>query len=756
MARPMVRPMVLLSSVLVAVLLSLPASGSAVLSGISAVPSGISSSPPGSPVVAAAGASGGSGPVLRLVAQTPWVTPGEPMQITLSLGRAAASDELTVSVYSCLSTGSALAATVAGSSVGTLEETSTFPATSLTPGPEGSWVLTLPVDDGTTPVTGTGPLTARLVCPSGPTGVYPVRITADDGGNRTSLFTYLVYEHPPASTEKLRLAMVLPLTGPPTVNAGGTVPALSNTATNAVDELLSTLSERSDVPVTLAPEPAFVEDLGLSASARAHHALTVLDALASSSDHQTLAQSFVPIDPTTLVDNGLAGEVSDQLHRGSQALAPLHVTTNVMSVSGPLDTATVGTLARDGVSEVLMPASDVSIGGSRSLTPTHPFSLSGSSQSSIDGAVLYQALTTDMADATGANAALDAYRFLAAAALVYYEEPNLNSPRGVLAMGPGQWNPAPAFLGTLLPALATDPVLQPVTVDAFFGTVPTLSGAEPRLTGSSSSGGSGGSGGSGSGGSGSGGSGSGELGAVRSGRQKFSAFASAVSGPAAPTALRALDELLLRSEDNRLHSSGQQAAIQGFKAALDNQLHQLSVRTDTVRLTSSAAKVPITIVKQSPYLVSGTLVVSSDKVVFPPGTAQQAGGVCHATAVQSSQNRAVFSCDATIDQSTDAVYVDMRARAGGDFRLSVTLTSPSGHLVLATNELTVRSFSVSALSIVLSGVALAVLLLWWGRSWWRNRRPRRRGAHVRNRGGSDPDQHAAPLQPLQGKPRSSE
>ncbi|MHB8595047.1 MAG: hypothetical protein ACYDB3_12095, partial [Acidimicrobiales bacterium] len=133
------------------------------------------------------------------------------------------------------------------------------------------------------------------------------------------------------------------------------------------------------------------------------------------------------------------------------------------------------------------------------------------------------------------------------------------------------------------------------------------------------------------------------------------------------------------------------------------------------------------------FALSGVLSVTSDKVVFPSGPSQDPGSVCRAPVVQSSAGKSKFSCTATISHSTNAVYVDMRARATGDFRVSVTLTSPSGHLVLASSQFTVQSTSASAVAIALSVAALSVLLGWWARTLWRGSRRTRRGAHVRQR-----------------------
>ena len=86
----------------------------------------------------------------------------------------------------------------------------------------------------------------------------------------------------------------------------------------------------------------------------------------------------------------------------------------------------------------------------------------------------------------------------------------------------------------------------------------------------------------------------------------------------------------------------------------------------------------------------------------------------------------------TFIHGTNAVYIEMRSRVSGDFRMSVTLDSPRGGLQLASGQLTVRSMSTSAVAIALSVAAGAVLLGWWGRTMWRSRRTRR-GAH-RQRG----------------------
>jgi hypothetical protein len=105
--------------------------------------------------------------------------------------------------------------------------------------------------------------------------------------------------------------------------------------------------------------------------------------------------------------------------------------------------------------------------------------------------------------------------------------------------------------------------------------------------------------------------------------------------------------------------------------------------------------------------------------------------------VHSTAGRSTFSAVCVLDHSTTAVYVDMRSRASGDFRIDVTLTCPQGDLVLASGHLTVRSMSTSAVAIALSAAAAVVLLAWWGRTVVR-RRGGGRGAHTRAAARSTP------------------
>ncbi len=669
----------------------------------------------GPAAVPAAGASGPHGqPTLTLVSQTPWVGPGQPMVLHLQVsGTVLSSLNLTVTVYEHLTSRSAFAETAAGTAVGRVLATATVPTSTLASGPPGQLTVTVPVATGDAPATGSGPLTANLACqPGNCGGVYPLRLqlSSSGGGAGSSLFTYLVYANPPVTTNKVRLAWILPL-ALPTSSAKAPSP---DTSSSSLAQLLAQLQAVGTHPsdgLSLQPVPATVAALSGSQRPTARSALAALQALSAQPAHQVLSGPFVPVDATALASAGLQGELAEQLHRGAQVLTSLHAAGGVWRASGPLDQAALSELASLGFDRVVVPPGDVSSVEGPGLTATAPFVLSAGRGVSPTAVESDSQLAADLASASGTTDALAAYRMLADLALVYYEEPNDSAARGVvLDTAPGT-APDAATLDVVLGALQSDPLVTPVTIDQLFSEVPLAPGLRRLSSASSTS------------------SVPGRR--IRSDRSRLSAFASALDAAATPV-VHALGDRLLWSENEQLHPGQQLQALRSFEGALGTQLSQLSIRADTIKLTSTAAKVPLTLTKQSAYSVSGTFEVSGDKVVFPSGTGQDPGPVCHSFSVHSSTERSTFTCQATIALATNAVYVDMRARVAGDFRLTVTFTSPTGGLVLASTHITVHSMSTSLVAVALSAAALLVLLWWWGRTLWR-RHPAGRGAHVRGR-----------------------
>jgi hypothetical protein len=222
--------------------------------------------------------------------------------------------------------------------------------------------------------------------------------------------------------------------------------------------------------------------------------------------------------------------------------------------------------------------------------------------------------------------------------------------------------------------------------------------------------------------------------AVAAARAQWSGFAGSVTGsPAGTNVATALGDLLLQSEGQDLTPAEQRAGVDRFQNALSHQLALLSITSRDVRLTARTGSVPITVIKTAPYPVVAVLTVTSDKIAFSSGGAQISNTECRTPVVTSVAGVSKVSTQCTFIHGTNAVYIEMRSRVSGRFRMTVALDSPTSAVQLASGQLTVQSMSTSAVAIALSAAAGAVLLGWWGRTMWRGRRTRR-GAHRQRHG----------------------
>jgi len=633
---------------------------------------------------------------LTLLAQSSYVGPGQAFTARLAIGSSVpAGASVDITVYERLTSRSAFVQTLGGTVSGsTIAASQPIALSSLPSDPAGGVDLTVPVlaGSGVSPPS-TGAFTADLHCAVGECGgVYPLRLQLDTsvGGTRPQLLTDLVYEEPPANTSRLRVALVTPLSLPadPASATGAVAPAAA-AALGTLGTLAAAFATHPDVATTVVPSPSTLASLGDETGPRARQLLSQLQALAADGTRQTLAGPYAAVDPAELVGAGLDGELADQVQRGTQALAAanVHAAGGTWVDPAQLDQTTVGQLAGLGFDHVVLPATSLA-GTLFRLTPSAPVTVPGGRTTAVTAALEDPILDQQLADSSvaGANAVLAANQVLADLALVYYEEPNLAAARAVVALSPTLWSPDPAFVDTLLAGLGSNPVLQPVTLGTLFDTVPAVPGGALRRSGPDPS--------------------TLPVRAVRSTRDEIAAFATAVSDPSVP---RGLSDLLLAAESDLLRPARQAAGVAGAAAALHTELGRVSINPDSIRLTSSAANVPVTIVKTASYTVTAVMATTSDKLLLPQGGTRTV----------------------VLDRPTNAVYVDMQARAGGVFRVTVTLTSPRGGLVIASRQLTVRSMSTSAVAIALSLGAVAVLLVWWGRTVWR--RSGGRGAHSRSR-----------------------
>jgi hypothetical protein len=672
------------------------------------------------------------GDSLTLVRQTPWVGPN-PADDTLALYLRVTSSappqdlKLTITIYKPLIGRSTFDETMAGRALGAVVARSpALPVTALATDPQGVTHITIPVAGDTSPTT-TGDWSADLGCtPGSCADVYPLKVVLTDtrAGTATAtgaqFITYLIYNDPAPKSEPLRFAMVAPLgLAPPVADATtGNVPAPNAASVQRLESAVNAVGASGAVPLTIVPDPATLQHLAGYGHARA---VSAIAALSTSASRQTVASPYVPVDATALVDSGLPSELASEIRRGGQVLATptigVRSTPGTWVVTGGIDAATVAALAPT-YGHLVVPPSAVS-GPNGPLTISQPFTLLSAHGSAPTAVVSDPGLGAHLAAGQGNDPALAAEQLLADLSLVYYEAPNLQfggvpAPRGVVGVAPSAWAPDPAFLTPLLESLQGDPIVQPVTLDQLFAQVPV--GASHQATSRRPVAGP---------------AATVPARAVRTARSAVDSFASAVvPSTSGMDDAQALEDVLLASEGSTLSPRQQRAALLGFDRALATRLHLLAVRADNIRLTSSAASVPVTVLRDTPYPLVANVSLTSAKLVFSSGAPQSPGSSCRPPLVENTASRSSYTTLCTLDHPTNAVSVNMRSRTSGDFRIDVTVTSPQGTLVLTSGQLTVRSTSTSAVAIALSAGAAAVLLAWWARTLWRGRRSRP-AAHAR-------------------------
>jgi hypothetical protein len=674
-------------------------------------------------------ASSGTPPPLLLEQQPAWVGPGQSFNLRLRTDTSVPTSQLglSVSVYACLSSVSGFDQSVTSTTPSSGEVSSTQSPLPITPlvTPDGYIDLSMPVSVGTGAATTTpGQFTIDLppsgsecgAYPSG--GVFPIRVQLVNtaSGQVVGAFTtHLVYANAASNTEKLQVAMVLPVHT--TIGAaiaptsrqlrGRPSAALALPSPAAVAEVtgtVNTIAKGPRVPITLEASPQTIAALAGSAATKS--AIGQLASLASPPfADQFGATPYTPVNASQLVAAGLAGELSSQVVEGTGILSTLVThTASVQGTRGPgdlgpwitndgLDTAALTQLQTDGYSQVVLPAGSVSSPPSNGST-AEPFEVVTGRGTSMTAVASSADLAARFNGAPG-NPVLAAHQLVAELAQIYYEKPNDITPRATVVVAPTSWADNPVFVDTLLGALTDNPIIQPVTVSQLFSTIPAVTSCHSgcRLTGAAGVGGL-------------------PVAAIRHQRQQIAGFASAATGATARALATQMSNVVLSGESETLRPAQQSAVLRNAGLAVAAQLGQLTVSGDrTVTLTSQQGTLQVTIVSTAPYPVTASLTLTSDKLLFPNGTTQYSQEATLLPAVSGTAH-------------TNVVPVAVRARTSGIFNVDVVIRSPLHQLELGSGQMSVRSTATSVVGIVLSAGALAVLIVWWVRTSLRRRRNR--------------------------------
>jgi hypothetical protein len=624
-------------------------------------------------------------PTITLTSQSPWAQPGGTFRVGLHVDGVKDPEgvELVLNTYARLTSRSAFAQTLQDRPVGALLDVTSTPLSDLNVDPGGNFTATLSFQDPTLPRE-----PGRLLLTQD--GVYPLRVELRGKGGGAVLdrfTTHIPYLPANRTGPKLDLSWIVPVHAPPSIRPDGT-----RKLTNAHDlQTLTQALEASSVPLVIAPTPETVQALTATSDSAAASALTSMRRAVTR--RQVVTGPYVPTNLPQLTAGGLETEADQEVQRGSERLdqllkVPVDDTTWVSEE--PLDDASMSRLRDLGITQVAMPEASLTPLQSR-LTLAKSYAVDAHQNRRVQAVSIDDGLAAHFRN--GGNQVLEAHRFLADLAVLYFDQPG-GQQRGVVAFTPRGWRPDRAFLDTAMTGLTDNPVVDPVTLTTLFGSVDKLRGSNgaplvrklvgpPRNVSIPAA-------------------------ATRSARQRLNNFRSIVDD--GNPAYTLLDEQLLTANSADLRASRQRTYVSGVEHSLDTELSRIQTPGGSIRLTARGGQIPVTFRNSTGYPVHVVVTVRSDKLEFP------GGGGSHPL------NEITRKLDLVRRNETSRFAV--QTRASGAFPLLVTLQSPDGSLVVSHTQITVRSTAASGVGLLLSAAAGLFLLAWWGRHFLHGRRAR--------------------------------
>ncbi|MCU1461947.1 MAG: hypothetical protein JWO37_2022 [Acidimicrobiales bacterium] len=636
---------------------------------------------------------------IRLAGQTPWVPAAGVFNMSLKVSDITdpSALEIAVTTYSRITSRSAFARTLQDQSQGSVLHFESTALSTLVVDAAGN--VNIPVlvrDPNAAPDPRHVPITVE--------GVYPVRVELREKGGDVvdRLTTHLIYLPTAVSGPRLSVAWVVPVHASPAIGANGT---RTQPDPSPLLALVRELQLAPTLPVTLAPTPETVEALTASSIAvgagqagadAAKAALDGLRAAATGPGRQLIAQPFVPVAAGPMHALGLDEELRRERTAGADAVGT--------AVGKPPDTRTwladeqLDEGAADALAASDLPVDRLIVPEARlapttaplRVTLTNPFELAGQDGRTHEAAMADASLASHFSPAT--DPVLAAHHLLADLAVLYEDQPG-SGPRGVVVLAPRSWTPDRAFVRAAVAGLTGPealPVVNPVTLDTFFDTVPNAKqGRSPmvrKLAPPAPS----------------------DLTIAHAAeaqkeRRRIEAFA-AMTEPANPL-YQSLDRRLLVAESADLHGARARAAyLNAVGNTLDKELAKIELpHGRSLTLTSRRAQIPLTFHKGVDYPVRVVIRFTSDKLRFPSGRTQ---------AIE-------------LRRANTVERIPVEALTSGTFPVKVELESPDGTLRFAQAKLTVRSTATSGVGLFLSAGAALFLAVWWARHLHKGRRARR-------------------------------
>ncbi len=448
--------------------------------------------------------------------------------------------------------------------------------------------------------------------------------------------------------------------------------------------VLNTIGHFAAAPLTLSADYEALSAMELSPTQSSNWRAALERAVASPL-HRVVAAPPRAIDFAGLVANGLTTQVPQQLTLSGNLLTSLtgRYADGPVLLSGSQSPASLLALAGAGVSDVVLPESDLTVLPSNTLTWGAPFHVEGAgSLNALSSDAPLSDLVSDPSIEPGRRAALT----LATLAFMHFEEPYAPASRTVVIEAP-VGSTSKAFVSDLLNGLRHDPFSRLTTLAPSFNSSLIATNGAPSvrtLTTSAVSTWS-----------------THNVSSLLTLIGAVNSYAQGVKSGHVATELRvavARTEILAAATQR-------QSAINTANDLLNAQLAQFSIDTSAVTLAGPGTSLPVTVNSRAPYRVAAVIHLVTDRLSFPNGAA----------------------VPITLSSPTQSIRAPTANPQGSSLTLQIVLTTPNDQVVLARSAVQVRIAGTSVVGYLLTFAALFVLALWW----WRTNRRRPQGRHAR-------------------------
>ncbi|MEO5678759.1 MAG: hypothetical protein ABIS47_03735, partial [Acidimicrobiales bacterium] len=316
---------------------------------------------------------------VRLVSQTSWVVPGQPLALALRTADVAdpAAVELAITVYPAVRSRVELARSTQGEGLKAPiwpRADNAVPLRDVPVHVDGTLNVEVPTRDPRQPA---DPTRATL----GQPGIYPVQVELRElgGGDTVQRFTtHLLAVKAPAAGGRLGAAVVLPLSAPPSTGLEGR-PSGPPAGASALADAAAGLAAAAPVPLTLVPTPEVLASLAASDPATA----TALGAALAGRD--VLARTFVPVDVAALGPAGTA-LLPQHLQAGREASRTVLADDPIAGTwlaDEPLDGPALARVVQAGSSRLVLAQGALGPTGPAVPAPRRPVAVSGGGATAI-------------------------------------------------------------------------------------------------------------------------------------------------------------------------------------------------------------------------------------------------------------------------------------------------------------------------------------------------------------------------------------